>query len=139
VREPSDTSGTPFRLLSFILKRGEPLVALDYLRDFPSRQWLPTGELFNQIGRILKERAEADVCSECVRSEVINLGLYGESDPRVRRYQSVTARPVDPNTLTAWTRLLAMKEITSIHESGGELRAMLERLSVQYGNHVPIL
>jgi hypothetical protein len=56
---------------------------------------------------------------------VINLGFDGSSDPGGRRYEAATARFVDLKSLTARTRLSAIREIKSIHESGGELRAML--------------
>jgi hypothetical protein len=82
--------------------------------------------------KILKERVEADIRAECAQSEVINLAVDGWSDSRGRRYQSITARLVDPNTLSTWSRLLAMKEIKSVHESSGELRVLLERLQDQY-------
>jgi hypothetical protein len=131
-RQLSNASGPCFAVLSFLLKSGEPLVSLDFFRSFPFGEWLPTVEHFNRIIRILKERVEADLRSECVRSEIINLAVDGWSDPRGRRYQSVTARLVDPNTLAARTRLLAMKEIKSIHESSAELRGMLGRVQGQY-------
>jgi hypothetical protein len=51
----------------------------------------------------------------------------------------MTGRLVHPGTLTAWTRLLAMKEIKLIHESASELRLILERGKTKYGIHTKTL
>jgi hypothetical protein len=83
--------------------------------------------------KILKEHVETDIRPQCARSEMMSLAVDGWSDPRGCKYQSVTARHVDPNTLSARSRLLAMKEIKCVHESRGELQVMLERLQGKYG------
>jgi hypothetical protein len=132
IRELSGPSSFSFALLSFILKRGEPLVALDFLRNLPFGQWLATCQHFIRIVKILKECGEADIRAECARSEMINPAVDGWSDACGGRYHGVTARLVDQNTLSAWPRFLAMKEIKCVHEWSGELRVMLERLQGKY-------
>jgi hypothetical protein len=128
IRELSPPTSISYAIVAFILKRGEPASALDSFRCFPFGEWLPTGEQMKQILKILRDRVETDIRVECERSDLVNIALDGWSDPRGRRYQGVTARLVHPDTLTTWTRLLAMKEIRSLHQSSGELRVMLERL-----------
>jgi hypothetical protein len=81
----------------------------------------------------LKERIEQDITTECARAEIVNLAVDGWSDQRGRQYQAITARRVDRPTLTAWTRLLAVKEIKSIRESAGELHAIVNRVQLRYG------
>jgi hypothetical protein len=76
---------------------------------------------------------------ECTQAQIVNLAVDGWSDQRGRRYQGITARFVHPGTLTAWTRLLAMKEIKSIHESAAELRLILERVKAKYDIHTKTL
>jgi hypothetical protein len=139
IRQLSNPTGIPFAILAFILKRGEPFTALDFFRKFPGGEWLPTNDHFTRILRILKERLEAALRIECTRAQIVNLAVDGWSDQRGRRYQGITARLVHPDTLTAWTRLLAMKEIKSVHESAAELRLILERVKTKYGIHTKAL
>jgi hypothetical protein len=126
IRALSNVPGTPFAIFCSVLKRGEPSAALDFFREHPFGEWRPTREQLARIIRILKERVEQQIKAECANADIINLAVDGWSDQRGRRYQAVTARLVLPGTLEALTHLLAMKEIRSVHESTGELRAMVE-------------
>jgi hypothetical protein len=125
----------PFAILCLVLKRWEPFATLDFFREHPFGEWLPTREQLARIIRILKERVEQEIKVCCVNAAIINIAVDGWSDQCGRRSQVVTARLVDPRTLAAWTQLLTMKEIKSTHESAGELRAFVECVQRNYAIH----
>jgi hypothetical protein len=129
----------PLAILAFILKRGEPFTALDFFRKFPGGEWLPTNDHFTRILRISKGRLEAAPRKECTRVKIVNPAVDGWSDEHGRGYQGITAGLVHSGTLTAWTRLLAMKEIKSIHKSAAELRLILDRVKAMYDIHTKTL
>jgi hypothetical protein len=123
----------PFAILSFVLGRGEPSTALDFFRKFPLGEWLPTAGQLTRIIHILMDRLTDAMRTERSLMPVANLAVDGWSDHRGRRYQGVTARLLDPRTMMVVTRLLAMKEITCVHESASELRAIVGRVRTTFG------
>jgi hypothetical protein len=76
------------------------------------------------MAHILKDPLQESLLVSCSVAECVNRAVDRWSDPRGRRYQSVTAGFIQAD-LTTSIALLAMKEVKTVHERAAELRLMI--------------
>jgi hypothetical protein len=131
----SDPNGPGYCLLSFIIKRSEPMSALEWFRRCPEfANVLPSDTQFTAIVWDMKNRIESEMKRHCLAARFINLAIDGWTDLRGRRYTGIAARFCDAEMtgISTGAMILAFKAVTEIHDSGDELRRLTDRVLVQY-------
>jgi hypothetical protein len=130
----SDPHGAGYNLLSWIIKRGEPMSALEWFRTCPEfANVLPSDNQFIAIVHAVKDHLEAEMFQCCATARFLSLAIDGWTDRRGRRYTGIGVRSCNPDTGSVGSLILAFKVVTEIHDSGIELRKLTDRVLVQYG------
>jgi hypothetical protein len=129
----SNPNGSGHSNLSFVMKRGEPMSALEWFRKCPEFETiLPTDSEFTAIVHAVKDQLENTMKTYCRDAQIINLAIDGWTDRRGRRYTGLCARWCDPQAASAGALVLAFKPVTAIHDSGIELRRLTDRVLDRY-------
>jgi hypothetical protein len=77
VADPGPSQGPTAVLLSFVLARREPPMALDFLRHTAIGQHVPTEALVDTIRRVVRSRLEDQLRECCRRSDAVSLAIDG--------------------------------------------------------------
>jgi hypothetical protein len=127
----TDSHLVRLEMVSMILARGDPFIAIDTLRRTAIDRDLPNRRQLVSIINILKSQLVVRIRHECSTAKFVTLAADGWFDACSRRCQGVTGRPVYDDERIR-TVVLSLKEVIEIHESAFVLQDIVAGVIHKY-------